>query len=87
MRRDVQRAFHDFFLETFPQICIGLGEHNWGPAEAWLPIDKAWIPGHPGLAEHITGSVLRAGFDPAADRFRTQALALFGELTEGGESV
>ena len=24
-----------------------------------------WIPGHPGLAEHITRSVLHAGFDPA----------------------
>ena len=57
--------FTNFFLENFPQICIGLGERNWGPTEAWLPIDKAWIPGHPGLAEHITRSVLSAGFDPA----------------------
>jgi hypothetical protein len=57
--------FTNFFLENFPQICIGLGERNWGPTEAWLPIDKAWIPGHPGLAEHITRSVLNAGFDPA----------------------
>ena|SRR5438132_1397589 len=79
--------FTNFFLENFPQVCIGLGERNSGPAEAWLPIDKASIPGHPGLAEHITRSVLSAGFDPAFDRFRTQAPAFFGELTEGGESV
>ncbi len=79
--------FTNFFLENFPQICIGLGERSWGPTETWLPIDKAWIPGHPGLAEHVTRSVLGAGFDPAAGRFGTRALALFGELTEGGESV
>jgi hypothetical protein len=57
--------FTNFFLENFPQICIGLGERNWGPTEAWLPIDKVWIPGHPALAEHITRSVLNSGFDPA----------------------
>jgi len=71
-RADVQACvvlsnehFTNFFLENFPQICVGLGERNWGPTEAWLPIDKMWIPGHAGLAEHITRSVLGAGFDPA----------------------
>jgi hypothetical protein len=70
--RDVQACvvlsnehFTNFFLENFPQICIGVGERNWGPTEAWLPIDKAWIPGHAGLADHIARSTLRAGFDPA----------------------
>ena len=50
-RADVQACvvmsnehFTNFFLENFPQICIGLGEHNWGPTEAWLPIAKPWIP-------------------------------------------
>ena len=57
--------FTNFFLENFPQICIGLGERNWGPTEAWLPIDKAWIPGHPELADHITRHALNHGFDPA----------------------
>jgi hypothetical protein len=57
--------FTNFFLENFPQICIGVGERNWGPTEAWLPIDKAWIPGHPALADHIARSTLAAGFDPA----------------------
>jgi hypothetical protein len=59
------KHFTNFFLENFPQICIGVGERNGGPTEAWLPIDKASIPGHPGLTEHITRSVLSAGFDPA----------------------
>jgi hypothetical protein len=70
--RDVQACvvlsnehFTNFFLENFPQICIGVGERNWGPTEAWLPIDKAWIPGHAALADHIARSTLRAGFDPA----------------------
>jgi hypothetical protein len=57
--------FTNFFLENFPQICVGVGERNWGPTEAWLPIDKAWIPGHAALADHIMRSTLKAGFDPA----------------------
>jgi hypothetical protein len=57
--------FTNFFLENFPQLYIGLGERNWGPTEAWLPIDKAWVPGHPGLGDHIARSTLQAGFDPA----------------------
>ena len=32
--------FTNFFLENFPQICVGVGERNWGPTEEWLPIDK-----------------------------------------------
>jgi hypothetical protein len=57
--------FTNFFLENFPQICIGVGEKNWGPTEEWLPIDKVWIPGNPGLADHIARHTLQAGFDPA----------------------
>jgi len=57
--------FTNFFLENFPQVCIGVGERNWGPTEEWLPIDKVWIPGHPGLANHIATSTLASGFDPA----------------------
>jgi hypothetical protein len=57
--------FTNFFLENFPQICIGVGEKNWGPTEAWLPIDKVWIPGVPELAQHIARHTLSAGFDPA----------------------
>jgi len=57
--------FTNFFLENFPQICIGLGEKNWGPTEEWLPIDKVWIPGHPGMADHIARHTLQSGFDPA----------------------
>ena len=57
--------FTNFFLENFPQICVGVGERNWGPTEEWLPIDKVWIPGHEGLANHIMRQTLDHGFDPA----------------------
>jgi hypothetical protein len=57
--------FTNFFLENFPQICIGVGERNWGPTEAWMPIDKAFIPGHPALADHIARHALNHNFDPA----------------------
>jgi hypothetical protein len=57
--------FTNFFLENFPQTCIGLGEKNWGPTEEWLPIDKVWVPGHPGLANHVAEHTLNNGFDPA----------------------
>jgi hypothetical protein len=57
--------FTNFFLENFPQVCIGVGEKNWGPTEEWLPIDKVWIPGHEGLANHIARYTLDHGFDPA----------------------
>ena len=69
---DVQAAvflsnehFTNFFLTNFPQICVGVGERNWGPTEEWLPIDKVWIPGHEGLANHIMRYTLDHGFDPA----------------------
>jgi aromatic ring-opening dioxygenase catalytic subunit (LigB family) len=60
--------FTNFFFENFPQLCVGVGETNWGPAEAWLPIDHGWVPGHPRLALHVLGSVLDAGFDPSSSQ-------------------
>jgi hypothetical protein len=57
--------FTNFFLDNFPQICVGLGERNRGKTGAWLPVDRAWIPGHPALATHLTRHALAAGFDPA----------------------
>ena len=57
--------FTNFFLENFPQICVGVGERNWGPTEEWLPIDKVWIPGQEALANHVMRYTLDHGFDPA----------------------
>jgi catalytic LigB subunit of aromatic ring-opening dioxygenase len=57
--------FTNFFLENFPQICIGVGERNWGSTEAWRPTDRAWIRGDPQFAHHIIRHMLNSGFDPA----------------------
>ncbi len=57
--------FTNFFLEAFPQVCVGVGERNRGPAEPWLGIAQGWIDGDRGLAEHLTTSLLHSGLDPA----------------------
>ena len=57
--------FTNFFLENFPQICVGVGERNWGPTEEWLPIDKVWIPGTRAWQPHHARHTLDNGFDPA----------------------
>jgi hypothetical protein len=52
--------FTNFFLENFPQICIGVGEKNGGPTEEWLPIDRCGSPA-PGPREpHRPGTHLTA---------------------------
>lgn len=57
--------FTNFFLESFPQLCIGIGERNHGPAEPWLGIAQDWVQGSPALATHLVEQLLRSGFDPA----------------------
>jgi hypothetical protein len=57
--------FTNFFLENFPQVCIGVGERNHGPAEPWLGIPQGWVPGRPDLAMHLTERLLGSSFDPA----------------------
>ncbi len=57
--------FTNFFLESFPQVCIGVGERNMGPAEPWLGIEQGWVEGNPALGEHLTASLLGEGLDPA----------------------
>ena len=57
--------FTNFFLESFPQVCVGVGERNRGPAEPWLGIPQGWIDGNPVLAEHVASHLLAHGLDPA----------------------
>lgn len=57
--------FTNFFLESFPQLCVGIGEVNHGPAEPWLGIEQGWVDGNPALGEWITRSLLADGLDPA----------------------
>jgi hypothetical protein len=57
--------FTNFFLDNFPQHCIGVGEAHFGPAERWLLMPRGWVPGHAGLARSITRSLLDARLEPA----------------------
>jgi len=57
--------FTNFFLESFPQVCVGVGERNRGPAEPWLGIEQGWIDGDPPLATYLVEGLLDSGLDPA----------------------
>src|SRR5574342_1321420 len=56
----------NFFLDNIPAFCIGVGESNAGPPEAWM---KAFphreIQDHPALALHLAQEALRQGFEPS----------------------
>lgn len=54
--------FTNFFLDNFPQLCIGTAPEHYGPAEAWLGIEQGYIPGHPQLADHVLRHLLDAGY-------------------------
>jgi hypothetical protein len=57
--------FTNFFLENFPQFCVGVGATHWGPVEPWLKIDHGEIPGAPALASHLASELPAQGFEPS----------------------
>jgi len=69
---------HNFFLDNFPAICIGTAESYESPAEHWLNADRHSLRGDQGLAAHLLGEALQAGFDPA---FSMQLTLDHGVLT------
>ena len=56
----------NFSLDNYPAVCIGVGETNEGPPEAWM---KAYphreLRGHPGFAFHLLNESLQHGFEPS----------------------
>ena len=57
--------FSNFFLDSLPQIVVGLGETHQGIDERWLKTPKVAIPGEPGLASYIMDRTVGAGFQSA----------------------
>jgi Catalytic LigB subunit of aromatic ring-opening dioxygenase len=57
--------FTNFFLDNFPQFCVGVGASHWGPVEPWLKIDHGEIPGAPELAAHLASGLPAEGFEPS----------------------
>ncbi|MEU3526776.1 hypothetical protein AB0E62_23395 [Streptomyces sp. NPDC038707] len=64
--------FTNFFLENFPQHCIGLGATHIGPTEGWLGIPQnSPLPGAPEFALSLTRQLLGSGFEPAISHHLT----------------
>lgn len=57
--------FTNFFLDNFPQTCVGVGERHLGPVERWLKIDRGWVPGAPELGSHIARHIIEHGHEPS----------------------
>ena len=56
----------NFFLDNIPSVCLGVGETNEGPPEAWMKgFPHREIPGDPELAMHIARTALAEGFEPS----------------------
>jgi aromatic ring-opening dioxygenase catalytic subunit (LigB family) len=56
----------NFFLDNLPAVCIGVGEVNDGPPEAWMKaFPHRTLPGHAAFASHLVETSLQAGFEPS----------------------
>ena len=62
----------NFFLDNFPNVCIGVGETHEGPPEPFLK-DFPWqqIAGHPRFAMHLLETALREDFEPSLSHHLT----------------
>lgn len=57
--------FTNFFLENFPQCCVGVSDNNTGPSEPWLPIPRRKVPALPGLARSLLNGLYEQGATPS----------------------
>src|SRR3989442_1024439 len=75
----------NFFINTLPSICVGMGEEPEGPAEPWMkdcPFKK--IAGHPKLANHILQTALERDFEPSVSHHLTLDHGFCIPLWRGG---
>ncbi|MET9294660.1 hypothetical protein [Streptomyces sp. NPDC003077] len=63
--------FTNFFLENFPQCCVGVAEANTGPSEPWLPIPRRPVPGAPDLAHGLLTGLNDQGLTPSFSQHLT----------------
>jgi aromatic ring-opening dioxygenase catalytic subunit (LigB family) len=69
---------HNFFLNNFPALCIGVAESYESPIEHWLKAKRRTFAGDQALGAFLLQEALEAEFDPA---FSMEMVLDHGSLT------
>jgi aromatic ring-opening dioxygenase catalytic subunit (LigB family) len=69
---------HNFFLNNFPALCIGVAESYESPIEHWLKAKRRVFRGDQAFGSYLLQSSLNAGFDPS---FSMEMVLDHGSLT------
>jgi aromatic ring-opening dioxygenase catalytic subunit (LigB family) len=69
---------HNFFLDNFPALCIGVGESYESPIEHWLKAKRRVFAGDQAFGAYLLQAALNAEFDPS---FSMEMVLDHGSLT------
>jgi aromatic ring-opening dioxygenase catalytic subunit (LigB family) len=69
---------HNFFLNNFPALCIGVAESYESPIEHWLKAKRRVFKGDQAFGSYLLQSALNEGFDPS---FSMEMVLDHGSLT------
>jgi len=69
---------HNFFLDNFPALCIGVAESYESPIEHWLKAKRRVFAGDQAFGAYILQAALNAEFDPS---FSMEMVLDHGSLT------
>jgi len=69
---------HNFFLNNFPALCIGVAENYESPIEHWLKAKRRVFAGDQAFGSYLLQAALNADFDPA---FSMEMVLDHGSLT------
>lgn len=69
---------HNFFLNNFPALCIGVGEQYESPIEHWLKAKRRVFAGDQAFGAYLLQEALQAEFDPS---FSMEMVLDHGALT------